>query len=480
MAALAANRGGISVALIEPMNHAGGMYSNGLGQTDSLFKQYIGGLAAQYYLKVGAYYGEPSAPGYLFEPHVAEAIFNQMLSSSSVKVYLAQQLSSLSLNGQSIKSMILSGGLTVDSSAWIDASYEGDLLAAAGITYRVGREAISVYQEPHAGWARSTNMTGVWPFDSSGNLIPEVNPNPMEQKGAGDSKIMAYSYRCCTTTNTANMIPFPMPPGYDSQRYLGLSRSISNNNLTELSQIVTMSPTINYKYDLLRSENPFSVDLIGGGWLYPDASPQARLAIIQDHYNYVAGWLYFVSNDPSVPSGIQEELRTYGLAKDEFPDNNNWPHQLYIREGRRMIGQYVMTESDIVSNVSKPDVIAIGTWYGDCQPVDAYCSTDPDASTSGAQVAVDGELDVTAPAYQIPYGCLLPDPSQVTNLAVVCCPGSSHVGFSSLRVEPTFMMLGEAAGTAASLSVQNGDGFAGVSISTLQSTLASNGGILSL
>jgi len=480
MAAAAAARAGMKVALIEPTQHIGGMLSSGLGQTDSLFKQYIGGLAAQFYAQVGSYYGMASDPGYFYEPHVAESILHGFLPGDKVTLLLGNRLTSARMDGPAIQSIQLNSGASIRASAWIDASYEGDLMAGAGVTYRIGREAISTYNEPHAGWARSTMVTDVSALQKDGALISGVSANPDETKGNGDAKIMAYSFRCCLTTNPSILVPFTRPANYDPSRYLGLTRSIAADRITKLSKIVSMSPTIREKYDLLRSENPFTVNLIGGGWAYPEASYMQRQAIVQDHYNYVAGWLYFVANDPSIPASVQEEIRTYGLAKDEFTDNANWPYQLYIREARRMIGQYVMTEADITTQITKNDSIAIGTWYGDCHPCDLYSSTAVGAGDSDAVVQADGELDVKTPAYQIPYRCLLPNQTEANNLAVVCCPGSSHVGFSSLRVEPTFMMLGEAAGTAAGLCAHSGGSFSRVDIDSLQAQLQANGGILSV
>jgi hypothetical protein len=479
MAAVAGVRGGISVAIVEPTNHLGGILTSGLGQTDSQYQQCIGGLAAQFYLDLGSYYGTPDTPAYFFEPHVAEAIFDGYISSAKVTVYFERSLTAITQTGNQIDSIALSDGTELAATEWIDASYEGDLMAASGATYVVGRESNTQYGESAAGFGFTPTVTPVSPYLPNQSLIPGVNPSPGEAQGAADSLIMAYTFRCCTTTNPSNMAPFPMPPGYTPSRYTGLAEYIATG-VTELSQIVTMVPTQNQKYDLLWVQLPFSVNYVGGGWLYPNGTPAQRQQIWQDHYNYVAGWLYFVANDPSVPSSIQSEINEYGLALDEFTDNDNWPWQMYVREGRRLVGQYVMTQADITTNVNKPNVIAVGNWYGDCHFCDLYpgCLSVDGITVSG--VIAEGGLDVSVQPYQIPFECLLPVAAQVQNLAVVCCLSSSHVGFSSLRVEPTFMELGEAAGAAAALAAGNPGDFAGVSIPALQNILSANGAIFAL
>jgi len=479
MAALAAVRGGISVAIVEPTNHLGGILTSGLGQTDSQYMQCIGGLAAQFYLDIGSYYGNANTPGYFFEPHVAEAIFNGYIASANVSVYFERSLTEITQTGNQINSITLDDGTELAAAEWIDASYEGDLMAASGATYVVGRESNTQYGESAAGFGYTPTVTQVSPYLPDSSLIPGVNPNPGEAQGAADSLIMAYSFRCCTTTNPSNMAPFPIPPGYDPSRYQGLAEYIASG-VTELSQIVTMSPTINQKFDLLWVPIPFSVNYDGGGWLYPNATPAGRLQIWQDHYNYVAGWLYYVANDSSVPSSIQSEINLYGLALDEFTDHDNWPWQMYVREGRRLVGQYVMTQADLITNVTKTDVVAIGNWYIDCHFCDVYAGSLSVYGTTVSGVVGEGRLDISVQPYQIPFGCLLPDSSQVRNLAVICCLSSSHVGFSSLRAEPTFMELGEAAGAAAALAAATPSDFTGVNISTLQNILTENGGILTL
>jgi len=479
MAAKAAAQAGVSVAIVEATMHLGGILSNGLGQTDTAFKQYIGGLTAQFYNDIGSAYGyNGSTPEYSFEPHVAESVFNGYVNSAKVQIFLGRYLTAIHQSSGRIASITLDNGTVISAGQWIDASYEGDLMAAAGAAYVVGREGRATYGEMHAGWGYKPIPTSVNPYLADGSLIPGVNMDPQETPGAGDSKIMSYSFRCCTTTNPANMAPFPMPPGYTPARYEGLARWIASNGFTQLSQIVTMQSTIKEKFDLLWVQNPFSVNYVGGAWLYPDADWADRKTIWQDHYNYVAGWLYYVANDPSVPSSIQTELNKYGLARDEFTDNNNWPWQMYVREGRRLVGQYVMTEADITTNITKPDSVAIGTWYGDCHLCDVYAGTISQGGKTIATAIGDGLLDVQTPPYQIPYRSLLPNPAQVPNLAVICCLSASHVGFSSLRVEPTFMMLGEAAGTAAGMAVKINADFSAVDVTSLQNNLIARGGIL--
>jgi len=479
MAVLAAVRGGASVAIVEPTMHLGGILTSGLGQTDTSYKQYLGGLTGKFYLDVGKAYGfGGSTPSYVFEPHVAEAVFNGYMKSAKAGVFLGRYLTAIDQSNGRIVSITLDNGTVITADQWIDVSYEGDLMAAAGATYVVGRESMATYGEMHAGAGYKPELFSVNPYLADGSLIPGINPDPKEEAGAGDSKIMAYTFRCCTTTNKANMAPFPMPSGYTPARFEGLARWIANSGFTDLSQIVTMQSTIKQKYDLLWVISPFSVSYVGGAWLYPDADWSDRQKIWQDHYNYVAGWLYYVANDPSVPSTIQAELNTYGLPLDEFTDNNNWPWQMYVREGRRLVGQYVMTEADITTNIAKTDSVALGTWYGDCHYCDVYARRISEHGTATPTVFADGELAILNSAYQIPFRSILPNPAQAPNLAVTCCLSASHVGFSSLRGEPTFMMLGEAAGTAAALAVKNSTDISAVNVTSLQNTLIAGGSVL--
>ena len=486
-AALAAVNAGMSVAIIEPTNHLGGMLASGLGAANAMNVNYIGGLAAKFFLDIGKHYGNASKPGYSFEPHVAENIFDGYISSAGVEVYLNRHLASIYKSGSRINSITLDNGTGLAATQWIDASYEGDLMAAARASYTVGRESKATYRESLAGWGIAQSLAEVSPFLTNGQLIPGVNPSPQESYGAGDGKIMAYTFFTCLTTNKANLAPFPKPPGYTPDRYEGLTRFIARYGITNLAEIVTMQGNVNHKSILLTAgysepgftySNPFSTDYVGGGWQYPDASWVDRQTIWQDHYNYVAGWLYFVATDPSVPSSIQSEMNRYGLPLDEFTDHGNWPWQMYVREGRRLIGQYVLTQADISTDPMKADSVGMGNWDIDVHHCDSFVATSSPNGASANGVGFDGCILFRVVNYQIPYRILLPNHAEVSNLAVTCCLSASHISFASLRVEPVFMVLGEAAGTAAALAMKSGTDFSGINVPQLQSTLIANGGVL--
>jgi hypothetical protein len=486
MAALAAVNAGMTVAIIEPTSHLGGMLTSGLGAANAMNVNYIGGLAAKFFLDVGKHYGHASKPGYTFEPHVAENIFDGYISAAGIEVYLNRHLVGSYKSGTRINSITLDNGTTLAAPQWIDASYEGDLMAARA-AYTVGRESRATYRESLAGWGPGQSLTEVSPFLTNGRLISGVNPFPRESYGAGDGKIMAYTFFACLTTYKANMAPFPKPPGYTPDRYEGLTRFIARYGITNLAEIVTMQGNINHKSILLTAgyskpefnySNPFSTDYVGGGWKYPDANWVDRQTIWQDHYNYVAGWLYFVATDTSVPSSIQSEMNQYGLPLDEFTDHGNWPWQMYVREGRRLIGEYVLTQADISTDPMKADSVGMGNWDIDVHHCDSFVTTLSQNGVSANGVGFDGGILSRVADYQIPYRILLPKHAQVSNLAVTCCLSASHISFASLRVEPVFMVLGEAAGSAAALAMNSGTDFSGINVPQLQRTLIANGGVL--
>jgi hypothetical protein len=414
-------------------------------------------------------------PQYAWEPHVSESILDNYVSNAGISLRSPVSITSVTLNGTVIQSALLSDGTTVTGSQWIDASYEGDMLHLAGVSYVVAREGRSQYNESYAGWGRQ-QVVNMSPYSSGNQLWPGIDPNPAEVAGQGDAKIMAYTFRATLTNNASNSTPFPMPSSYNPAQFGALANYIQVNGFTDLTQIVALQPLPNQKFCLL-SSNAFSTDYVGGSWGYPDGTADQRSAIVQAHYNYVAGWLYFVANDPSVPARIRSQMAGYGLPLDEFTDNGNWPGQMYVREGRRILGQYIMTQADVVTNTTKPDVIALGNWLIDSHVCEAV------ATPSGTGSRLDGYLSVTNNSqgwFEIPFSSLLPIASQVSNLAVTFCVSASHVANAAIRVEPTLMMLGEAAGVAAGMAVSGGTVISSVDVTSLQTKLRTYGAILTL
>ena len=304
-----------------------------------------------------------------------------------------------------------------------------------------------------------------------------LRENAGETAGEADNKIMAYTFRCCITSNPANMAPFPKPPEYSSDQFAFTSELISIDKEIRLSDILLFQTGVNDKYCLLYN-GWGSSDYVGASWSYPDGDWNTRTAVYRAHYNYVAGLLYFLSNDSSVPAGLRTSMNGYGLPLDEFADNGHWPWQMYIREGRRLVGQYVMTESDVTSNPTKPDSIGVSAWALDSHGCDAIA-----VQQNGVWgIAEDGYFydTKTADGYELPFRALLPRASQISNLVVCVCVSSSHVGFSSIRIEPAFMILGEAAGTAAGMAVSSGQDVSSLDATALRSKLLGFGAILNL
>jgi FAD dependent oxidoreductase len=475
VAAQAAVREGASVCIIEQSMHVGGILSSGLSVADTKRPQDMGGLAAQFFSDVGRHYGK-SRPMYNWEPHAAEAIFNNYLDAAEVTVVLGCTLDSISVQGGRIERIGISDGSYVQGSQWIDATYEGDLMATAGVSCTVGREAVSQYGESLAGY-QVTAVLPVSPYRNDGQLIPEIHASASNTvPGHADAKVMAYTFRAVLSV-AADRLPFPQPPGYDPSDWLGVSRCISYYGITTHRYLMSgQQAGVKNKY-CMENSMYLSSDAPGlGRWLYPVTSWPDRLRNLREHGNFVQGFLYFLSNDPSVPASVRKDFQRFGLPPDEFRSNGNWPYQMYIREGRRMIGQYVMTQADVSADSTYPDSVGIGQWVIDCH----NCDFNAYESQGTTMIACDGGMSCDTPPlprHQLPFRSILP--TEVTNLAVPVCLSASHIGFSALRVEPNYMILGEAAGTAAGLGVKSGVDLSQVSVSALQARLLRFGGILS-
>jgi hypothetical protein len=483
VAAVAAAREGKQVLLIEPGRHVGGMVSGGLGATDAGNRATIGGYAREFFDRVRAYYVHkygPKSPqvrdcsdGFHFEPHVAEHIFKEMLAQAKVRVLFGRTLIKVTfrrvqqanLESKAIQSLSLvptdlavrstkgklpEADLTIFGSVWIDASYEGDLMARAGVRYTVGREGREKYQESLAG-VQKHSPAHQWPvavsvFGPGGKLLPFVQPGPAGEPGAGDKKVQAYNFRLCLTRRPELRLPFPRPPHYDPKRYELLARYLAKRPGLKVGQLMNPVPMPNGKTDT-NNNGPFSTDYIGANWDYPEADYPTRARIWQDHVEYTQGFLYLLANDPCVPAALHQEMGQWGLAKGEFSDTGGWPHQLYVRESRRMLGVYVMTQADIMTARAKPDSVGLGSYNADSHHVQRV----PDAEGAALN---EGDFQVPVKPYAIPYRSLLPKAEECANLLVPVCLSASHVAYGSIRMEPVYMILGQAAGVAASLAVE--------------------------
>jgi hypothetical protein len=350
-------------------------------------------------------------------------------------------------------------------------------MATAGVSYTWGREGRDIYGESLAGRLAETPKhqfdIDIPARDESGKLWPLVSAEPPVAAGEGDRHVQAYNFRLCLSDDPANQVPFPRPPGYDPGRYALLKEYLRRKGeAITLHDIMHIAPMPNGKTDV-NNNGPFSSDHIGGSRGYPDADPARREEIRQDHVNYVQGWIYFLANDPGVPKHLQDELKEFGLAKDEFRDTGHWPHQLYIREARRMLGAYVMKQQDTQENVTKPDSIGMGSYNIDSHNVQRIVD-------EGGFVRNEGDMQIGTRPYEIAYRSIVPLREECTNLLVPVCVSASHAAYSSIRMEPVYMILGQSAGTAAGYAAQHDVSVQEVPIRWLQERLVDQGQVISL
>ncbi|MGV3484500.1 MAG: FAD-dependent oxidoreductase [Planctomycetaceae bacterium] len=507
-AAVEAKRQGKTVVVVSPDKHLGGLSSGGLGWTDTGNKQVIGGLAREFYHRVWKHYdqapawiwqtresygnkgqGNAAIDGaqrtmWIFEPHVAETVFDDWVKEFGIDVYrehLLDRESGVELADGKIKSIRTLDGKTFQASMFIDATYEGDLMAAAGVSYHVGRESTDQYGEKwngvqtgvlHHGHHFGVLPHGISPYvvpgDASSGVLPRISTQPPGQYGAADHRVQAYCFRMCLTDHPENRVPFPKPDGYDPAQY-ELLRRVLDAGWREAFR--KFDPIPNRKTDT-NNHGPFSTDNIGFNYDYPDASYERRREIIQEHRQYQQGLMYYLCNDPKVPQDVRDVMNQWGLSKDEFVDNQNWPHQIYVREARRMIGQYVMTENELLKRRPTPDSIGMGSYTIDSHNVQRYIQPD-------GFVQNEGDIGVpTAGPYQIAMGSILPKRDQVQNLVVPVCVSSSHIAFGSIRMEPVFMILGESAAAVTVLAIDRQSAVQDVPYAAVRERLLESGQVL--
>lgn len=485
IAAVQAKQMGKTVIIVSPDKHIGGLTSGGLGWTDSGKKEVIGGLSREFYHRAWQHYQKDSSwrqqkreeygnkgqghsaiddtqqCAWVFEPHVAERIYDDWVKEMNIPVvreaYLDRE-KGVKKDGTRITSITTLDGKTYSGKMFLDTTYEGDLLAAAGVDYHVGREANAVYGEEHngvqVGILHHGHHFGVLktpvspykiPGDPQSGVLARISTEHPGIKGEGDHRVQAYCFRSCYTKAPENRIPFPKPEGYDASQYELILR-IFDAGWREFFD--KFDPAPNWKTDT-NNHGPFSFDNIGYNYDYPEASYERRKEIIAEHRTYQQGLLWFVANDPRVPAEVREELNQWGLPKDEFTDNGHWSHQLYIREARRMIGAFVMTENELRKKKPTPDSIGMGSYTIDSHNTQRYI-------TPEGYVQNEGDIGVsTGGPYAIAYGSLVPKKAQATNLLVPVAMSASHIAYGSIRMEPVFMILGQSAATAAVFAIDD-------------------------
>lgn len=479
-AAVQAKKMGKSVIVVSPDKHLGGLSAGGLGFTDTGNKEVIGGMSREFYHRLYRHYDQPgswkwqdkSAYGnkgqgtpaidgnnrtmWIFEPHAAEKVFEDMVKEHKLEVLRDEWLdrkSGVAVTDSRIVSIKTLSGKIFKGKMFLDATYEGDLMAAAGVKYHVGREGTSVYGEEwngiqtgvlhHKHWFQKNIDPYVVPGDPSSGLLPRISAEDPGKKGDGDHRIQAYCFRMCLSNHPDNRIPFARPEGYDSTQYQLLARVYAagwDETFEKFDDIPNRKTDTN-------NHGPFSTDNIGMNYDYPEASYERRREIIREHELYQKGLMYFLANDPQVPEDVRKAINEWGLPKDEFVDNGNWPHQIYVREARRMIGEYVMTEHDVLSKRDVPEPVGMGSYTVDSHNVQRYVKPD-------GFVQNEGDIGVKTPMpYKISYRSLIPKKEECKNLLVPVCVSSSHIAYGSIRMEPVFMILGQSAATAASIAI---------------------------
>ncbi len=509
-AAVQASRMGLKTVLLEPGSHLGGLSSGGLGATDIGNKGAIGGIAREFYERIARHYANDQAwrqetraeyftrrnaaqnaakdpiaeakgvsAQWTFEPYVAEQIFRQLLSEAGTRAVFRERLdlrNGVQKRGTRIVSIRMEGGKVYTGRMFIDATYEGDLMAKAGVSYHVGRESNATYLETLNGVqtrrAVSHQFTRpvdpyVVPGDAASGLLPGIHGGLCGEEGSGDRRVQAYNFRLCLTDVAENRSPIPQPPGYDPRRYELLRRYIAAGVFDALK---SNTPMPNRKTDI-NNNGAFSSDHIGANYDYPDGDYATRERIVRDHRDYQMGMWWFLQNDPGLPQSVREAAGRWGLCRDEFTDTAGWPYQLYVREARRMISDYVMTEHHCRGKQVAEDSVGLGAYGMDSHNVQRYVK-DGLAINEG-----DVEVSVRQP-YPISYRAIVPKPGECENLFVPVCLSASHIAFGSIRMEPVFMVLGQSAATAAGLALKDSVAVQRVSYPKLRERLLADHQIL--
>lgn len=472
-AAVETARSGKTAVIAEFGGHLGGMSSGGLSQTDIGNKGAIGGIAREFYQRVGRHYGKPEQ--WTFEPGVAENIFFDLVNEARTPVYFQQRLAAVKKDGPRIVEFTMENGKIYRAKMFIDASYEGDLMARAKVSYTVGREGNSQYGETLNGIRAETPkhqfLVAVDPYvkpgDPQSGLLPFAQPGDGGVPGSGDRAVQAYNFRLCLTRNPQNQRPIAPPANYDPARYELLSRYIEGlvaaGKPPKLGDLMHIQMMPDGKTDI-NNDGGFSTDFIGANYDYPEADYAARAKIWREHEDYTRGFLHFLATSPRVPESIRAEMQSWGLANDEFRDTGGWPHQLYVREARRMVSDYVMTEHNCRESICVLDAIALAAYTMDshnCRRI-----------ARNGRAENEGDVQVGGfPPYPIAYRSIVPKAAECENLLVPVCLSATHIAYGSIRMEPVFMALGHAAAAAACQAIDQKVSLQQVNVKKLQEKL---------
>jgi hypothetical protein len=487
IAAVQAKQMGKSVVIAEPGKFLGGLTTGGLSATDIGNKAAVGGLSREFYHRLAVHYAKPEswtlekpeeyfkrrgsgqsaaskldgpdATMWTFEPKVARAIYDQWLKETNIRVLREQRLKSVKKVGARIAEFTTEDGNVFRAAMFIDCTYEGDLMAKAGVSYHVGREANAVYGETLNGIRAETPKHQftvpvdpyMKPGDPSSGLLPFIQFGDGSRPGAGDKRVQTYNYRLCFTTNVANRAPVAPPPNYEAGKYELLARYlealVAAGKKPQLKEFWNPIWMPNQKTDI-NNNGGFSTDFIGANWDYPEADYATRERICKEHENYIRGFLTFLATSPRVPDDMRKEMQQWGPCKDEFPETGGWPNQLYVREARRMISAYVMTEKNCRGQETINDSVGLAAYNMDshnCQRI-----------VKNGHAENEGDVQVSPmKPYPISYRSLVPKQSECENLFVPVCMAASHIAYGSIRMEPVFMILGQSSATAAAMAIDN-------------------------
>jgi len=511
-AAIQVARDGKSVILVESGQHLGGLTTGGLGATDIGNKAAVGGIAREFYERIHAHYAKPDSwkwqtrdeyfkargrdrnpdaiarqrgreTQWTFEPHVAMKIYREMLAEAKVKPLFGQRLASVKKNGAQITGIVMENGNVFHGKMFIDASYEGDLMAKAGVSYHVGREGNATYDETLNGVRAETPYHQfkvavdpyVKPGAPSSGLLPFIQHGDGGAVGAGDRCVQAYNFRLCMTKVAANKVPWTKPPGYDEKKYELLARyleaSLAADKLPPVGKLMHPVPMPNGKTDT-NNNGPFSTDFIGCNYDYPNGDYATRERIWREHERYIRGFLYFLATNPRVPQQLRDEMNEWGWAKDEFVETDHFPPQMYVREARRMISDYVMTEHNCRWARTVEDGVGLGAYGMDSHNCQRIVKNDHVENEGDVEVGCRGP-------YPVAYRSIVPKAAQCENLFVPVCLSASHIAYGSIRMEPVFMILGQSSAAAAAIAIDDNVPVQQMSYEKLKSKLVALNQIIS-
>jgi hypothetical protein len=506
---------GASVIVIEPTVHIGGLITGGIACTDTATPQFVGGLSAEFFEAVRAetlsLYPHPVKPILKFrgesldwrpprlwdlEPKTARRVFEQWVNKARYPLIRSQRVASAAVTAKRIRAIKLTDGSEIRGNVFIDASYEGDLMAKAEVACTWGREGRGEFQERFSG-VRDAHFkqnyseeyydkpgieythhgqfgADIPARDKNGKWLWGVSQKPLETEGSADRRVQSYCFRLIATQREDLRVPWPKPRRYLPERYELLLKYVQAHPGISFARLVHFAAIPNGKFDL-NASGPFSIDYVGGNFEYPGGDYATRDRIFQDHMDYQQGFLWFLAHDERIPKELGQEVNSWGLCRDEYPDTNHWPVQLYIREARRMRGDYITTEHDILSNKTKDDSVGMGSFVLDSHWVHRFAD---DRGFVRIEGHIDESLRLENAPYEVPYRSLTPKKDECQNLLVPVCLSATHVAICTIRMEPVYMMMGHAAGLAAAMASQSGAAVQDLNGRVLLENLRQQGAVL--